>query len=448
MLHLCRFSVVASSANGHRCGSRSDRCWTHLLPYLLTLSILTLGAGCTRESSTSVASPDPNVTATNSPNVTVLPPNDTDTDGRNEALLADSWEAYKRRFIQSDGRVIDWESNSRTVSEGQAYAMLRAVLIDDPDIFEQTLLWAEDNLKRPPLPNDADGEDYLWAWKWGERADGTWGIQDDNFASDADIDAVTALILASRKWDRADYLELAKKKLTDLWAQSTLAIPAVDPVATHRYLLPGPLAAFQPQPGKVYLNPSYLAPYAFRLFAQVDPDHDWMSLVDSSYAILNQTDQLSPKGLPADWVVLELATQEIQAAPAGASLKSQYSFDAYRVWWRVAWDAAWFDEPRAQAFLEDHLGYLQSLWEQQGQVPATLSLSGQALADYEATAQYAMLYPGFRQTNPDIAAAIRDRKLLATYNQGIWDNRDAYYVQNLVWLGLYPTTDVPSIFLK
>ena len=86
-----------------------------------------------------------------------------------EALLNESWMAYRQRFIQADGRVIDWEAQARTVSEGQAYAMLRAVLTDDPDTFEQTLAWAETNLKRPALPNDADGRDRLWAWQWGQR---------------------------------------------------------------------------------------------------------------------------------------------------------------------------------------------------------------------------------------------------------------------------------------
>lgn len=44
------------------------------------------------------------------------------TDGRTlsrEELLAESWNAYRGRFIQADGRVIDWEAGGRTVSEGK-----------------------------------------------------------------------------------------------------------------------------------------------------------------------------------------------------------------------------------------------------------------------------------------------------------------------------------------
>jgi endo-1,4-beta-D-glucanase Y len=364
----------------------------------------------------------------------------------NQALLAESWEAYKQRFIQADGRVIDWERNGRTVSEGQAYAMLRAVLADDPKTFDQTLRWAEDNLTRPALPNDDNGKDHLWAWKWGELDDGTWGIIDANFASDADIDAITALILAARRWDRPDYLALAQQKLADLWRQSTVVAVALedDP---PRYLLPGPQGAFQARPGAVYINPSYLAPYAFRLFAQVDPNHDWMALVDSSYDLLEQTAQLSSTGLPGDWMVLDLSNGLVESSPSGETLQSLYSFDAYRVWWRVEWDAAWFDEPRARTWLNQNLLYLEELWQTEQTIPAVLDLAGTPLADYEATAQYAMLYSAFQTVNQDVAAAMRQQKLLTSYDVGIWDNADAYYVQNLAWLGLFPADTVPSNLL-
>lgn len=365
-----------------------------------------------------------------------------------EALLRESWDVYRQRFIQADGRVIDWESEARTVSEAQAYAMLRAVLADDPDTFELTLQWAEENLKREPLPNDPDGRDNLWAWKWGERPDGSWGIIDANFASDADIDAITALIWANRRWNRPDYGELAQKKLDDLWRQSTLAMPSLGADSKERYLLPGPLNAFQPSPGRIYLNPSYFAPYAFRLFAQVDPGRDWLALVDSSYQVLAQTRSLSQQGLPADWIELDLATQTIAAIPENQRLSSRYSFDAYRVWWRIAWDAAWYQEPRAEAFLQDHLSFMEALWQQQRQIPAVFDLAGKALVDYEATAQYAMLYPAFQRIYPDVADAMLQQKLLTAYEGGIWDNDDAYYVQNLAWMGLFPTGSMPPSLLQ
>jgi endoglucanase len=394
-----------------------------------------------------------------------------------EELLEQSWQAYINRFIQSDGRVIDREDGDRTVSEGQAYAMLRAVMIDDPDTFALTLDWAETNLQR----RDADGKpiDHLWAWKWGQDESGNWGIQDNNFASDADIDAATALILAARRWDRPDYLDLARVKLQDIWAYSTVVVPDVsdatelttEPAAEispnttptaaetpidiesastldapsnasadtdgRRYLLPGPKEAFRPEPNLLYLNPSYFAPYAFRLFAQVDPDRDWLSLVDSSYHVLEDSTQLSVVGLPSDWVAYDAATETFMPLEA-PRLNSNYSFDAYRVWWRVMLDAAWFDEPRAYTYLQTHLTFLENQWRSQQSIPARIDLEGNPLVDYESTAQYGMLYAAFNLTNPAIATEIREQKLLAHYQDGFWDNDSAYYTHNLSWFGIYP----------
>lgn len=360
-----------------------------------------------------------------------------------DTLLRQSWTAYKQRFIQPDGRVIDWEADARTVSEGQAYAMLRAVLADDPETFAITLAWAENNLRR-----SGETPDQLWAWKWGKTADGSWGIIDANFASDADVDAITALILASRQWNRPDYLKLARSKLKDLWTLSTIEVTSADGSQETRYFLPGPIAAFQPQPDLIYLNPSYLAPYAFRLFAQVDRRHDWTSLIDSSYQVLFDSAALSAAQLPGDWVALNTLTGGLQPLPASSPLKSTYSFDAYRVWWRVNLDAIWFEEPRATQFLQQHLGHLQQLWQADRAIPARIDLQGKALVEYEAIAQYAMLYPALRTVDPTTAEQILQQKLLPAQTDGIWENNSAYYVQNMAWLGLFPAETVATRLLK
>jgi endoglucanase len=59
-----------------------------------------------------------------------------------------------------------------------------------------------------------------------------------------------------------------------------------------------------------------------------------------------------------------------------------------------------------------------------------------------------MLYLGFQQVDPDTAVAIYQQKLMETYSQGIWDSADAYYVQNLAWLGIYPANQVPTSWLR
>jgi endoglucanase len=357
----------------------------------------------------------------------VLPPLTTN----HQAVLQASWRAYADRFIQTDGRVIDWESDQRTTSEGQAYALLRAVLVDDSERFSRTLKWSEANLARQRPGSDKQLIDHLWIWKWGRQTDGRskgqWGAIDANFASDADIDASYALLLAAKRWNRPEYRELARKKLQDLWQFSTLDIQGT------RYLLPGPAIAFQ-RDDVVTFNPSYLAPYAFRLFAQVDPSHPWLDLVDSSYQLLERSVGLSDVGLPSDWVGLEIKTGRY--VPLVAPVFTQYGFDASRVWWRVAWDAEIYNEPRAKLYLERQLSQMRTLWQKDGKIAAQIDLKGNALVDYDATSQYGMLYLAWRRIAPDLAQQIDQQKLQPRYQNGFWDNNNAYYTQNLVWFGL------------
>ena len=357
----------------------------------------------------------------------------------NRQLLIESWDSYRRRFIQRDGRVIDYEASDRSTSEGQAYAMLRAVLIDDPATFALTLNWGESNLQRFEKGKPVDS---LWAWKWGRRSDGGWGSIDNNFASDGDIDAITALIFASRRWNRPEYLKLAKTKLQDLWKYSTVV-----GFENKRYLLPGPQAAFVKN-SSIYLNPSYFAPYAFRLFAQVDPERDWMSLVDTSYEVLNDSRQLSTVNLPSDWVALDIETGKYQPLPADSQLSSVYSFDAFRVWWRIALDASWFNSSRARSYLETSIQHPLKLWREQSSIPARINLEGKALVNYEATSQYAMLYAASKLIEPALAQELLDKKLLPQYQQEVWDDNEAYYTQNLAWLGLLSPSAIPPELLQ
>ena len=215
-----------------------------------------------------------------------------------------------------------------------------------------------------------------------------------------------------------------------------------------RYLLPGPKEAFVPTPSTLYLNPSYLAPYAFRLFAQVDPERKWLSLVESSYQILEQSSKVSKVGLPSDWIALDTQTGKFQPLPPDSKLKSLYSFDAYRVWWRVAWDAELFQSPEGISYLKVATQHLQKLLRESGNIPAQIDLQGKSLVNYEATSQYAMLYPALRLIDPNMAEELLQKKLLPRYNEGIWDDQSAYYTQNLAWLGLLPTQAIDPKLLQ
>ena len=46
-------------------------------------------------------------------------------------LAPAEWAAYRRRFIRTDGRVVDIEKGGHTHSEGQGYGLLLAMRADD-----------------------------------------------------------------------------------------------------------------------------------------------------------------------------------------------------------------------------------------------------------------------------------------------------------------------------
>ena len=112
---------------------------------------------------------------------------------RLEQVLTTSWQSYCRHFIKSDGQVIIPEEGGGTISEAQAYALLRAVWANDATVFNRVYAWTYKNLSRVRAHGDS-----LLAWRWGRLPDGSWGVLDANSATDGDLDYALALVLAAR----------------------------------------------------------------------------------------------------------------------------------------------------------------------------------------------------------------------------------------------------------
>jgi cellulose synthase (UDP-forming) len=326
------------------------------------------------------------------------------------SILSESWHAYVRQFIQQDGRVIDRSAAGISTSEGQAYAMLRAVWIGDRETFDRTFNWAVNNL------NSGIRDDHLWAWKWGKNSKGNWAVLDKAFASDADEDAAYALILAAQIWKDEKYNEQARYILRDLWKHGTIDVKG------RRYLLAGDTLC---KGISCRINPSYYAPYAYRVFPRVDPADNWTDLVDTSYNVVNTASGLASTGLPPDWVVLNTNTGEITR---GSEKDAAFSYDAFRVFWRVQLDSELFHERRAEEYLRKNLKWITAEWENHHRLPAVISAAGKPLADYESLEMLAVLMAATRN-------AQMYEKLDAAYSQGFWGERNRYYLQNWAWFG-------------
>src|ERR1700742_1501795 len=85
------------------------------------------------------------------------------------------WPAYRtfvERFVQADGRVIDYSTLAQqTTSEGQSYALFFALVANDRAGFDRLLGWTRANL----AANQFDPQNMrLPAWQWGKKPDGTF----------------------------------------------------------------------------------------------------------------------------------------------------------------------------------------------------------------------------------------------------------------------------------
>jgi endoglucanase len=340
-----------------------------------------------------------------------------------DPLLLRSWESYKNRFIQ-DGRVIDPAGNV-TTSEGQAYALLRAVYVDDRATFDAVWRWTQANLQVR--------DDELLAWRWGERPDGTTGLLDMGAAADADVDAALALLFAARQWDEPAYQQAAMPILRAIWEQETAV------VAGQRVATAGDWAAPPGQP--VIVNPSYFAPYAYRIFAAADPDRPWGTLVDSTYAVLERiadTPELGGQvGLVPNWVALDPTTGAPRPADGFDAYGREFSYDASRLPWRLAVDWLWFTEPRAQAALTA-LELPRRELAEKGRLMAAYGLDGAPTVDYEALSMYAgALGSLLVDSDRDRVHRVFAEQILRHYVDGPtgahWGDPQNYYDQNWAW---------------
>ena len=101
----------------------------------------------------------------------------------------------------------------------------------------------------------------------------------------------------------------------------------------------------------VAVNPSYIAPAFYRVFAAYVTDATqrarWMTILDKNYEILAMV-QNATNGLVPDW-------------SAGPATNTSYGYDATRTPFRVALDACWSNDPRAKAFSQKIGGFFAGI---------------------------------------------------------------------------------------
>ncbi|MEQ1590835.1 MAG: cellulose synthase complex periplasmic endoglucanase BcsZ [Thiobacillaceae bacterium] len=193
------------------------------------------------------------------------------------------WRTFRQNYISPEGRVYADEA-SRSHSEGQVYSLFFALVANDPALFETILHWTQIHLAQGKL------NERLPAWSWGRREDGTWGVLDDNSASDADLLLAYILGESSRLWHKPGHAALSKSVAHNILRDETRFLPGLGLL-----VLPGK-TGFSGPPWK--LNPSYYPAFALRRLAALQSP-EWKKILESSYRLLAMA---APNGIEPDWV--------------------------------------------------------------------------------------------------------------------------------------------------
>jgi endoglucanase len=216
-------------------------------------------------------------------------------------------EAFLSGYVESDGRVTRRDQGGDTVSEGQAYATLVAAALNDQQHFTTVWAWTKRNLAR---------KDGLLAWRWKDGK-----VIDNASASDADLDAARALVIAAAAFGD-DQLKAEGVRLgTAVLDKETVMTKA------GRVLVSGSWAN---RPPYAY-NPSYTSPAANALLADATGDKRWAELDSGTRAVT--TALLNSADLPPDWAQVH-PDGRIDAMPGAAGRGDEgvrYGYDAGRM---------------------------------------------------------------------------------------------------------------------
>ncbi len=353
-----------------------------------------------------------------------------------QKILHDSWSFYKRHFMVNDERVVS-NNYGGTITEGQSYAMMRAVWMNDPVVFAKTWQWTRTAMKRP--------NDHLLGWRWGDASQtktGHSGLVEEANATDGDEDIAYSLLLAGEQWKNTRYIEDAKAMIADIWRLNVVRRDGVE------YLLPGTWEAFS-KPDIIHLDPSYFAPYVYRKFAEYDTTRaeGWNQLADDIYPVLKTCTQLSVVGLPPNWCAVKTREDGNGDRIVPSDLQGQgsrdFSYDAFRVYWRMAMDAKLSNasgRAQAQAYLASHK-FLVRYWWQHGIIPEGFTENGQPRAQSQSGFGAASLLAWMHIMQPRQEMTFYNKALAPYYHQeGYWFNDYNDFLHSTIWLHLYATT--------
>ena len=209
---------------------------------------------------------------------------------------------------------VKFDDPSYTVSEGIGYGMLIMVYMDNAT-----------NLTQPKF-------DKLWAYYKANMNTNklmNWKIQgynnscsgdNCNGATDGDLDAALALVMAYKQWGNASYLSDAQAMASAIYGHE---------VDASKLLKPG-------DAWNDVKNPSYFSAAALAAFKNVSTS-DWSSVLSANYAMVKANTNAT-SGLVTNWCT----------ASGGEARDAAFGYDAVRTPWRMAIAYAWYGHSDAK----------------------------------------------------------------------------------------------------
>jgi endo-1,4-beta-D-glucanase Y len=329
-----------------------------------------------------------------------------------EEYLRAAWEAYKPVYVMEPGYVLDrTRGEGEAISEGQGYALLRAAWSCDEPTFDRIFRWVEANLRRP---------DGLYSWTWSAR---TGKVLDVNTATDGDQEIAFALILAAHAFGRDDYRARAKELLVAIRTHEAIDVPGGWFPAAGNWAV-----------AERIVNLSYFLPYAYPDFARVDPEGGWDRVTDVGYALIARVLEEPGIVLPPDFMVVTTAGA-IAPLPEHSTLGRDFSFDAMRLYFRVALDCALYPRPEA-CDGPLRVAPLVELLRRDGAIYTRYATSGRPLSTSESLSFYGGILPLLARQAPSYARHLRDGKLSLDRLTEISSKADRYYDLNWLWFGI------------
>ena len=322
-----------------------------------------------------------------------------------------AWQTFRQTFVNDGGRVIDRSSpQSITTSEGQSYGLFFALVANDRASFDRILRWTEENLANNDLTT------RLPAWLWGKRPDESWGILDDNAASDSDLWIAYALAEAGRLWKEPRYEALAELLAARILREETADIPGLG-----KSLLPGP-KGFHPEKTVWQLNPSYVPLPLMQRMAALYPKTGWRQMVSPAYDLVVRS---APLGFAPEWILFKEGAG-FQVEPKS---KGEGSYNAIRVYlWAGLMPA---DDP-LRAVLLKRLQPMADYVANQGNPPEKVDTRSGTTEGTGSPGFSGALLPFLAATQPELA----NQQRLRVVAKNTLARDDNYYDQVLTLFGL------------